>query len=107
MANVRRDDQVKLLAGKDRGKTGKVLYVSRQHNSVIVEGLNFQKKCTRADPGQQQQGGIVEKEGPIHLSNVGVVCGKCNRLAKVAWRRLAEGGRARYCRRCGDTLGKG
>ena len=70
MAKIRRDDEVIVMSGKDRGKTGRVLRVDPKKNRVYVEGLNIIKRHTRPRPGTMEAGGVIEREGPIHLSNV-------------------------------------
>ncbi len=103
---VRRDDTVVVIGGRDKGKTGRVLRVYPARGRVLVEGVQLVKKNVRANPGQQQQGGIVEKEAAITLSNVMIVCGKCNRPTRVK-RLKQEGARSvRVCRQCGEALGK-
>jgi large subunit ribosomal protein L24 len=103
--HVRRGDTVAVLAGKERGKRGKVLAVLRDKNRVLVEHVNMIKKHQR--PTQKlRQGGIIEREGPIHLSNVMVVCGKCARPARTSTQTFADGRKVRVCRRCGETIDK-
>ena len=103
---VRRDDTVVVIGGRDKGKTGRVLRVYPGKGRVLVEGAQLVKKSVRANPGQQQKGGIVEKEAAMALSNVMVVCGKCNRPTR-AKRLKQEGARSvRACRQCGEALGK-
>lgn len=108
--NVRKDDMVVVISGDDRGKRGRVLKVFPEKNRVIVEGVNFIKRHTR--PSQQNpQGGIVEKEAPIHASNVMVICPKCNERTKVGFKVITDGrtgraARVRYCKSCGEMLVK-
>jgi len=103
--HVRRGDTVAVLAGKERGKRGKVLAVLRDKNRVLVEHVNMIKKHQR--PTQKlRQGGIIEREGPVHLSNVMVVCGKCDRPARTGPQTLADGRKVRVCRRCGEPIDK-
>ncbi len=103
---VKKEDMVVVITGKDRGKRGKVLKVFPQRERLIVEGLNLMKRHTRPNP-PQQQGGIVEKEAPLHISNVMLYCSKCNRAAHVGRKLLSDGTKVRYCRRCGEMVGKG
>lgn len=103
--HIKKNDKVRVLAGKNVGKDGKVLKVLHKSESVIVEGVNFIKRHQRASQ-KQQKGGIIEKEGPIHISNVMLVCSKCNRPARVGHHLLADGGNARVCRKCGEVLDK-
>lgn len=105
MKKVVKNDTIIVLSGNDRGKTGKVLKVFPAKNQIVVEGVNLFKKHTR--PTQQlPQGGIIEKEGPIHMSNVKVVCPKCNRPTRVGFRILEDGSKVRYCKHpdCGEII---
>jgi large subunit ribosomal protein L24 len=102
---VKKNDRVKIITGKDRGKTGKVLFVDRKHSRVIVEGLNIVKKTRRPDQ-QNQKGGIIDIEAPLSISNVKVVCPKCDETARVKKRRLEDGKNVRTCGKCGEILDK-
>jgi len=102
--SIRRGDVVKVIAGRDKGKEGRVLSVNPEKNRGTVEHVNMVKRHTRPNPQRQIKGGIVEKEGPIHLSNLLVVCGSCHKPTRVKHQRLADGKRVRACRRCGATL---
>jgi large subunit ribosomal protein L24 len=105
---VRKNDEVLVIAGNYRGKRGRVLKVFPDRGRVIVEGVNFIKRHTR--PTQQNpQGGIVEKEAPIHVSNVMVVCPKCNTATRVGYDFFGEEGKAsrrksRVCKQCGEMI---
>lgn len=102
---IRKDDFIRVIAGKEKGKTGKVLKVDPGEGWVIVEKLNIFKKHMR--PGKKsQQGGIVEKEGRLNLSNVMLVCGKCNSPTRVGRKRLEDGKGVRYCKQCGEIIEK-
>ncbi len=102
-AHVRRGDTVLVIAGKERGKRGKVLVVLPVKRRVIVEKVNMIKRHQR--PTQKlRQGGIIEREGAVHLSNVMVVCSKCDRPTRTAVQILAEGKKARVCKRCGEMI---
>ncbi len=103
---IRKNDQVKVIAGKDLNKTGRVLRVLRDKNRVIVEGISFLKRHTRANPGKSIKGGIVEREAPIHVSNVMIVCGACGKTTRVGHNVLADGKKVRICRSCGSSLDK-
>jgi large subunit ribosomal protein L24 len=103
--HVVKNDTVKVLAGKYRNKTGKVLKVFIKTNRVIVEGVNIIKRHTK--PSQKnQQGGIVEKEAPIHASNLIVICPKCTRTTRIGHKRLDDGSKVRVCKYadCGEIL---
>jgi large subunit ribosomal protein L24 len=100
---VRKNDLVQVMAGKDRGKRGKVLRVIRKLDRVLVERINLVKRHQK--PGRAtQQGGIIEKEAPLHVSNVQLVCGKCERPVRTGRSTLADGKVVRICRRCGEVV---
>jgi large subunit ribosomal protein L24 len=102
--HVVKNDTVKILSGKYRGKTGKVLKVFPEENRVIVEGVNIIKKHTR--PSQKNpQGGIVEKEAPIHVSNVIVIDPKTNEPTRVGYKYLEDKTKVRYSKKSGEMLG--
>ncbi len=103
---VRRDDTVMVIAGRDKGKTGRVLRVYPRKGTILVEGANVVKRAMRANPSRQEQGGMVAKESPLAVSNVLVVCGKCNRPTRLNRKRLEDGKPARSCKRCGEMIGK-
>lgn len=101
--SIKRNDLVMVMTGKDRGKQGKVLRVLPKENRVVVEKVNMVKRHTR--PGAAtRQGGIVEREHKIHVSNVMVVCHRCDRPVRVAKRRLEDGSWVRACGKCGEML---
>jgi large subunit ribosomal protein L24 len=101
---VRHGDTVKIMTGRDRGKTGKVLTVNAVTRMVTVERVNMIKRHTRPNPSKNIAGGILEKEGPIHISNVMLLCPGCEKHARVGMAALPDGTRGRICRRCGTTL---
>jgi len=105
MKKVVKLDSVIILSGNDRGKTGKVLKVFPDKNSAVVEGINLIKKHSRPTR-DLPQGGIIEKEGPIHISNLKVVCPKCNRPTRIGVRILEDRSRVRYCKHpdCGEII---
>jgi large subunit ribosomal protein L24 len=98
--SIRKDDRVMVTAGKDKGKIGKVLRVMPAKQSALVEKVNMIKRHTR--PNAKGQGGIVEREAPIHVSNLAVLCTKCNEPARLGSARLEDGSRARVCKKCGE-----
>jgi len=100
---LRKDDTVVVIAGKERGKTGKILRVLDDGKRVLIERMNLVKRHTKPR-GVQQQGGIVEKEASIHASNIQPLCSRCNKPARVGRRRLDDGRSVRVCRRCDDLL---
>ncbi|MEW5807252.1 MAG: 50S ribosomal protein L24 [Acidobacteriota bacterium] len=103
---IRKNDTVKVIAGKERGKQGKVLKVFPKERTAIVEGINFFKRHTRANPSRNIKGGILEKEGPIHISNLMVICSECGKVVRVGHRILDDGKKIRICRKCGGMIGK-
>jgi large subunit ribosomal protein L24 len=102
---IRKNDTVLVIAGREKGKRGKVLFVLPARGRVVVERVNMVKRHQR--PTQKlRQGGIIEREAPLHVSNVMLVCSKCDRATRVGVRVLADDRRARVCRRCGDIVDK-
>lgn len=101
--HIRKNDSVMVIAGRERGKTGKVLKVMPKENRALIERVNLVKRHARPR-GPQQPGGILEKEAPIHLSNLMVMCDKCNAPVRVGRKILGDGSKARICRRCGEAL---
>lgn len=102
---IAKDDTVRIIAGDEKGKTGRVLKVYPDKNRVLVEGVNFVKRHTR-QRSRVQPGGIVEKEAPVHLSNVIVVCPRCGEDTRPKRSRLAEGRPVRICNKCNEIIGK-
>lgn len=100
---IRKNDTVLVIAGKDRGKKGKVRFAYPKDQRLLVEGINFIKRHTRAR-GPVRQAGIIEREAPIHVSNVMLLCNKCNNPARVGYRFLEDGRKARFCRSCGEVI---
>jgi large subunit ribosomal protein L24 len=98
---LRKNDQVQVMFGKDRGKTGRLLRIDRDKGRVLVEGLNMVKKTMRSK-GQQQKGGINTVEAPLAISNVQILCKKCG-PTRIGY-RVSEGGKTRICRKCGGEL---
>lgn len=103
MNKIKKNDIVYVLAGRDAGKTGKVFRVYTKKGLALVEGVNYVKKHARKTK-QDQQGGIVQKESSIHLSNLSLLCKTCNKPASVGVNILADGTRARYCKRCKEVI---
>jgi large subunit ribosomal protein L24 len=101
---VKKNDQVLVISGRDRGRTGKVLRVLPAKGTAIVERINLIKRHTRANPQRQVQGGILEREAPIRLANLQVICPECGKAARLGSKRLDDGKSARVCRKCGTTL---
>jgi large subunit ribosomal protein L24 len=100
---IRKNDTVLVVTGKDKGKRGKVRFAYPKNERILVEGINFIKKHSRAR-GAVRQAGIIEREAPIHVSNVMLLCSKCNHPARVGFRFLADGRKVRICRSCGEVI---
>jgi large subunit ribosomal protein L24 len=108
-ATIHREDQVKVISGRDKGKIGRVLEVFPDKHRVLVEHVMMSKKHTRPNPAKQIKGGIAERESPIDISNVQLICPACNAPRRVALReeRDPQGRRlrsVRVCRKCGNVL---
>ena len=104
MASIHKKDKVVVLAGKDRGKQGEVIQVLPREDRVIVSKINFVKRHTRANPQQGQPGGIREMEASLHISNVMLVCKKCNQPMRPKSDQLTDGTKVRICRKCGEMI---
>jgi len=100
---IRRDDTVLVIAGKDRGKKGKVRQALPKDSRVVVEGVNKVKRHTRPR-GTVSQAGIIEREAPLHVSNVMLICTKCNRPTRIGFRFLEDGSKVRVCRECNEVI---
>ena len=103
--HIKKNDLVMVISGKEQGKSGRVLKVLPEKEKVIVEKINFIKKHTRPH-GQQRRGGIVEKEAPLYVSNVALLCEKCNKPVRIGHRILEDGKKSRFCRKCGEIFDK-
>jgi large subunit ribosomal protein L24 len=107
---LKKEDTVKVISGRDKGKTGRVLRVNRETGRVLVEHVGMVKRHTRPNPQKQIKGGIAERESPIALSNVMIVCPGCNKAVRIKHHidHVAGGKtrRTRVCRKCGQTLDK-
>ena len=100
---IRKDDEVVILSGKDRGKKGKVHSVNPEKGRVVVAGVHMIKRHTK--PGRvRTQAGIIEREAPIAMSSVMLVCNKCSKPTRVAFRFIEGGQKVRACRRCGEII---
>ena len=104
MLAIRKGDTVKVITGRDRGKTGRVLRILGS-NRLEVEHVNIVKRHMRANPNRNIKAGILSKEGPIHVSNVMLVCPACGPI-RPKMQVLPEGRKVRACRKCGNTLGQ-
>ncbi|MBI4217124.1 MAG: 50S ribosomal protein L24 [Chloroflexi bacterium] len=103
MARIKKGDTVQVLAGRDRGKQGKVHRILPEVNRAQVEGVNQVKKHQKARP-PARQGGIITMEAPIHLSNLMPVCGKCSKPTRVNFKWLEDGTKVRQCQKCGEVM---
>jgi large subunit ribosomal protein L24 len=105
---LKKNDIVKVIAGRDKGKTGRVLSVDRVNGKVLVEHVMMIKRHTRPNPSRQIKGGIAEREGPIPVSNVMIVCPSCGpvRVAHRVEQAAGKARRTRICRKCGAPLEK-
>ena len=101
---IKKNDQVLVLSGRDEGATGKVLRVQPADRTAIVERINLVKKHTRPNPQRQVQGGVLEREAPIRLSKLMVVCPECGKPSRMGRKRLDDGRGVRVCKKCGATL---
>ena len=100
---IRKNDTVLVIAGKDKGKKGKVRIAYPKDERLLVDGINFIKKRTRAS-GQVKQAGIIEREASIHVSNVMLLCGRCNHPTRVGSRFLKDGKKVRFCCLCHEVI---
>jgi large subunit ribosomal protein L24 len=103
-AGIRKGDQVYVLSGRDKGKSGRVLAVNPRKGTVTVEHVSIIKRHTRANPSKNVKGGVLEKEGPLHISNVLLICPGCNKHTRIGYKEQADGTKARVCRRCGTSI---
>ena len=102
-AKIKRNDQVQVLTGKDRGRRGEVRQVNVDDGRAIVTGVNMMKKHQRSG-GPQQPGGIIDMQAPIQMSNLAVVCRSCDAAARVGFRVLEDGRKVRFCKKCNEAI---
>jgi large subunit ribosomal protein L24 len=102
---LRKDDKVMVITGRDKGKAGKVLSIVTKKGRAVVEGVNMIKRHTRPGPGTQ--GGILEKEASVHLSNLMLVCPKCTDGVRILRKVLEDGKKVRICKKCGEVIESG
>ena len=103
---IRKNDNVLVTTGKDRGKRGRVLKVVPEKNRVVVEGVNFIKRHTKPNPQRGVKGGVVEREAPVHASNVQLVCPECGKATRLGRKILGDGRKVRVCRKCEGVVDK-
>ncbi|MBI5446775.1 MAG: 50S ribosomal protein L24 [Deltaproteobacteria bacterium] len=99
---LKKNDLVEVIAGNEKGKRGKVLRILRERNLAVIEKVNLVKRHKKGD--QTSQGGIVEMEAPLHISNIAKVCEKCDGPRRLGVKFLEDGTRARMCKSCGEVL---
>lgn len=104
--HVKKGDSVVVLSGKDRGKQGRVLRVLATKGKAIVEKVNFTKKHTKPNPGKNVKGGILERESPINVAKLQVICPSCNEPSRLGSHRNQDGDAVRFCRNCKSDLTK-
>lgn len=103
---IRKNDNVVVTTGKDRGKRGRVVRMVPEKNRLVVEGVNIIKRHTRPNPQKNVKGGVVEREAPLHASNVQIVCPECGKPTRIGKRILDDGRKVRVCRKCDGVLDK-
>ena len=103
---IRKNDNVVVTTGKDRGKRGRVMRVVPDKNRVIVEGVNVIKRHTKPNPQRNVKGGVVEREAAMHASNVQLVCPECGKPTRIGKKILGDGRKVRICRKCEGVVDK-
>jgi large subunit ribosomal protein L24 len=103
---IRKNDNVLVVTGRDRGKRGRVLRMISSKNRLVVEGANIVKKHTKPNPSQNIKGGIVEREASIHVSNVQLICPECGAATRIGRQILGDGRKVRICRKCEGAVDK-
>ncbi len=101
--NLKKGDTVKVLAGKDKGKSGKILKIFPDQQKAVVEGVNFVKKHTKKRR-QEEEGGIIQMEGKINISNIGILCKSCNKPVRIGRTKLRDGSKSRFCVKCKEMI---
>ena len=101
--NIRKNDTVLVISGKDKGSKGKVRLVNPREEKLIIEGINFIKRHARAT-GQARQASVIELEAPLHVSRVMYLCDKCNKPARIGFRFLEDGKKVRFCKVCQEVI---
>jgi large subunit ribosomal protein L24 len=100
---MKKDDKVIVISGKEKGKIGTILKLDYEKERALVEKVNMVKRHARPG-GKQAQGGIIEKEAPLHISNLMLICGKCAEATRIGKRTLEDGSKVRACKKCGELL---
>lgn len=101
---IRKDDTVEVLSGDDKGARGKVNIAMPKEKRVVVAGVNLVKKHQRRTSDVRTQTGIIEREAPVDVSNVGLVCPHCSKVTRVGYKVAPDGSKARVCRKCGEAI---
>ncbi len=101
---IKKDDRVTVIAGRDKGSMGKVIRVMPEKQTALVEKVNMIKRHTKPGASKGGQGGIVDKEAPVHISNLRILCPQCTEPTKVGIKRLDDGTNVRYCKKCDEQL---
>jgi large subunit ribosomal protein L24 len=104
---IRKNDKVIVTAGKDKGKVGRVLKLLPKKDRIVVEKVNMVKRHTKANPYAKTTGGIVEKEAPLHISNVALLCDSCAKPTRVGYKATEDGKKIRFCKKCNQDIDKG
>jgi large subunit ribosomal protein L24 len=100
---LKKGDRVRVIAGKDVGREGEITRAYPESDRVIVDGVNVAKRHTRST-GQTMQGGIIDKDMPLHVSNVAIICSSCESTSRIGYRFEGDGTKVRVCRKCGKDL---
>ena len=103
---IKRNDKVEVIAGKDKGKQGRILRVIADKNRLLVEGVMMVKKHVKPNPQRNIKGGVVEREAPLHASNVQLVCPECGKPTRIGRKILGDGRKVRICRKCEGVVDK-
>ncbi len=102
---IRKGDKVRIIAGKERRKEGKVLGLFPKEEKILIQGLNFVKRHTKPK-GEGKPSGIIEKEAPLAISNVVLICPRCNQPTRIGYKIVEKGKKLRICKKCGETIDK-
>ncbi len=100
---LKKNDQVEVITGKDKGRVGKILRVLKDQDKVVVERINMIKRHTKPTE-MNQQGQIVDKEAPIHVSNIQLICPECTKTGRIGKKILEDGTKVRFCKNCGESI---
>ena len=104
MSNIKKNDKVEVLSGREKGRQGKILKILKEKDMALVERVNMVKRHTKPGGKAGQQGGIVEKEAPLKLSKLMLVCPKCSKTTRIGYRVLDVGEKVRFCKKCSEQI---